>query len=462
MNSNFTADDVVRLFRSEAARRNGTAATAERAQPVNLPRARDLPSVRELSHGGAGRDGNTSVPAEASAASMLREWIEQIHSDLVALRNALQPLTMDLQMRANDLTEQLHRTRQEAMQHPEAFREIRWNLLNVTADVSTMAARLENVHGTVARISNRTAQVADANDRLASATQANADALAAAQTTSIAALGRVEDRVTNDAVYIKAQLSRLRAMLDEIKRPVSKAKRAGKEPAAATTATDGEIDAFYLAFENAFRGTRAEINQRLRVYLPFLAAVDSEKQRDFPVLDLGCGRGEWLELLTAAGFPKPRGVDLNASMVEQCTLRGLDAIRADALEHLRSADDDSYAAITSYHLIEHLPFRALLEFVRQILRVLRPGGVTILETPNPRNILVGASDFFRDMTHNHPIHPDTIRFTLETSGFAEVRCYFLRDAADGRAAIPQEDFVFSDLQSYVDVPRDYAVVARKA
>jgi O-antigen chain-terminating methyltransferase len=180
------------------------------------------------------------------------------------------------------------------------------------------------------------------------------------------------------------------------------------------------------------------------------------------LLDVGCGRGEWLELLSDVGLGTPSGVDLNVSMVEQCVGAGLDVVHGDGVEYLRSRGDESLAGVTSFHLIEHLPFHALFAFLREIHRTLRTGGIAILETPNPRNILVGASDFFRDMTHNHPVHPDTLQFALQTIGFADVQCVFLRDDGDGRSAIPQSEFAFRDLQAYVDVPRDYAVVARKA
>lgn len=477
MKSNSTADDLVRLFRSEAAKRHdGAAAPAEPPPRLNLPAIRHLPSVRELA--GKHALSNGDAPSR-EAALAFAEWIEQIHGDVAALRTALQPLTEDLQLRANDLTEQLYLWRREVMERTEELRQTRWDLMDVAEDVRTLNARLEKLYGEMAQVSGRTDQLSAeaaslgghlvrANEKIsdtamatARATQTNSDALAAAQATAHAALGRLDERVANDAVYTKAQLSRLRAVLDEVKRPAAKATRRANKGIAEPVKADADVDAFYLAFENEFRGKRTEIKKRLKVYLPSLAAADV-RGSDAAVLDLGCGRGEWLELLQKEGIGGALGVDLNAAMVEQCAGRGLDVVRADAVEHLRSVTDDSFAAVSSFHLIEHLPFRVLLDFLREILRALRPGGLTILETPNPRNILVGASDFFRDMTHNHPIHPDTIRFTLETIGFANVRCYFLQDGAKGRTAIAQEDFVFSDLQSYVDVPRDFAVIARKA
>ncbi|MDQ6623562.1 MAG: class I SAM-dependent methyltransferase, partial [Verrucomicrobiota bacterium] len=196
-------------------------------------------------------------------------------------------------------------------------------------------------------------------------------------------------------------------------------------------------------------------------YLPFLEAAKISGA-DGGVLDLGCGRGEWLELLRERGIEHGSGVDLSAAMVEQCNGRGLHATHADALHHLRTLPAESLEAISSFHLIEHLPLRSLLHLLGEIQRTLRPGGLVILETPNPRNILVGASDFYRDPTHNHPIHPETIRFVLETMGFAQVGCYFLRHAETGRVAVPESEFTFADLQAYVEVPRDFAVIARKA
>ncbi|MFN2476106.1 MAG: methyltransferase domain-containing protein [Chthoniobacterales bacterium] len=524
MNSNITADDLVRLFRSEALKRTERpAAPAEATPRLSLPRLHDLPEIRDLGSDAAASNGQTVV--------RLSQSIEQVHSDLAALRSALRPLIEDFQLRANDLTEQLYRSRNEATEQWEAVREARWDLMNlaedlttttagadklrgevaravmdVTAntagvqalhndiaplvdgypqlrgevaqsasDVSSNATAVQALRGEIARLADESAQMQEATSRLEARTTTVDRGVAAANETATelalqmtrssqvnaGAVSRLEERVENDAVYLKAQLSRLTALLDNVKRPAAKRSPRGAKAQLQSAEVDADFDAFYLAFENEFRGRRSEIKSRLAVYLPFLNAAAVPK-KEGSILDLGCGRGEWLELLKENKFRGGSGVDLNGAMVEQCAARGLAVIHADAIEHLRSQKNDSLAAVTSFHLIEHLAFRELMELLREIHRVLQPGGLAILETPNPRNILVGASDFFRDLTHNHPVHPDTIRFTLQTIGFAEVRCYFLGDDANGRSAIPDKDFVFRDLQSYVEVPRDFAAIAHKA
>jgi SAM-dependent methyltransferase len=226
-----------------------------------------------------------------------------------------------------------------------------------------------------------------------------------------------------------------------------------------TTEKDHSNDAFYLAFENKFRGTQSNIRQRVLVYLPWIKKARAGS-RNAPVLDLGCGRGEWLEVLREKKLVG-RGVDFNEFMVAECAERGLAVEQADVLVYLGSLPANSQGAITAFHLIEHLPFRTLLKLFAESLRVLRPGGVCIFETPNPRNILVGACDFYLDMTHENPIHPDSITFALDLLGFREAACYFLSENEDGRVAIPIGEFTFDKLESYVTVPRDFAVIARK-
>jgi len=136
------------------------------------------------------------------------------------------------------------------------------------------------------------------------------------------------------------------------------------------------------------------------------------------MLDLGCGRGEWLELASENGFTA-EGVDLNAIMVAECKGRGF-PITDDALEYLRSLPAKSRGVITAFHLIEHLEFRMLVELLRESLRVLRPDGLAIFETPNPDNVLVGSNRFHSDPTHRHPLPKEYTSFLLRSVGFTDV------------------------------------------
>jgi O-antigen chain-terminating methyltransferase len=173
--------------------------------------------------------------------------------------------------------------------------------------------------------------------------------------------------------------------------------------------------AFYSAFEDRFRGSSEEVARRQSNYLPILDKAGVLRS-GAPVLDIGGGRGEWLRLLEQHGYAV-RGVDLNEEFVLRCQRQGLDVVRGEATQYLRSRPADDFAAITAFHVVEHLPFSGLLELVGEIHRALRPGGIMIVETPNPENLVVGAHTFHLDPSHLAPIPPDLLLFLTEQAGF---------------------------------------------
>jgi O-antigen chain-terminating methyltransferase len=177
----------------------------------------------------------------------------------------------------------------------------------------------------------------------------------------------------------------------------------------------------YLELERGFRGTEAEIEERLVRYLPYLEGKGA-------VVDLGCGRGEGLAVLRRHGIPA-RGVDGSGEMVARCRERGLEAVAGDVCEHLaeiaRSAPG-SLGGVVSFHVIEHLPPPALDRLVRLAWRALAPGGVLVLETPNPLSLVVAARNFWLDPTHVRPVHPATLRLLLEVAGFDPIERLDLR------------------------------------
>jgi len=174
----------------------------------------------------------------------------------------------------------------------------------------------------------------------------------------------------------------------------------------------------YLDLERRFRGTEEEIAERLRPYLPYLEGRGE-------VLDLGCGRGEALAILSERGVAA-RGVDSSASMVEECQRKGLSAARGDLLDELARAPEGSLGGVVSFHVIEHLPSQAVDRLVRLAWRALVPGGVLILETPNPLSLVVAARNFWLDPTHRRPVHPDTLRLLFQVAGFEPVERIDLR------------------------------------
>jgi|TARA_R100000935_G_scaffold6374_1_gene13932 SAM-dependent methyltransferase len=178
------------------------------------------------------------------------------------------------------------------------------------------------------------------------------------------------------------------------------------------------MDSFYHKLENKYRGTTSDIRNRLRIYLPDVESAVL-RTRGKPVMDIGCGRGEWLGLLDDADIAAI-GIDTNPVQIADVQDKGLDARHGDARSALLKAEDNSLACITAHHLVEHLPFEEVLWIAREAMRVLAPGGLLLFETPNVRNVLVGATSFHNDPTHLHPMTAPVMNVLFDTVGFYPV------------------------------------------
>lgn len=272
-------------------------------------------------------------------------------------------------------------------------------------------------------------------------------------------LESLEQRHTSDSAFIKAELSRQSALVYKLLDQTSAGTPATRKKAAATQPNETaahRLDAFYFSFENQFRGPREEIKRRMRFYLPLVEKCRAGT-RGRPILDLGCGRGEWLELLKQKKLAAT-GVDLNEAMIDQCKERRLTVVQADAVEVLRQLPDNSHGAITGFHIIEHLPLDTLVNLIAETFRVLQPGGLAIFESPNCKNLTVGACSFYIDPTHRNPVFPETARFILETKGFERVTLEYLS---------PVETSEISDVDGHPVLrellygPRDFGVIGYK-
>lgn len=240
-----------------------------------------------------------------------------------------------------------------------------------------------------------------------------------------------------------------------------------RSPSPHTDAAPAGMDQLYASFEDQFRGSRDDITSRLKPYLPLLLDRNLGGESS-PVLDLGCGRGEWLELLRDNGL-HARGIDLNEIFLEECRERGLEVAAGDALEQLRAQPDASLGAVTAFHLVEHLPFAYLLELIDEVVRVLKPGGLALFETPNPENLLVSTCFFYADPTHRNPLFAPTLQFLAEQRGLARVEvrpmnAHLLHGLlGDGVAHLsPESHPLLSILKRHLTAAPDFALVGWKA
>jgi SAM-dependent methyltransferase len=188
-------------------------------------------------------------------------------------------------------------------------------------------------------------------------------------------------------------------------------------PARTTTTTTTEtsseaLSAKYVGFEDQFRGAPEEIAARQREYVEIFAGASD-------VLDIGCGRGEFLALLKERGV-QARGIDVNDSMVEVCLQKGLDASKADALGYLRAQPAGSLGGLLAAQVVEHLDPAYLTNLLDAAYAALRPGAPIVLETINPACWFAFFESYVRDITHVRPLHPDTLKFLLQASGFGGV------------------------------------------
>ncbi len=228
----------------------------------------------------------------------------------------------------------------------------------------------------------------------------------------------------------------------------------------------GLSDHAYYRFEDLYRD-EAEVREAQRIYLPYF-----EGRRN--VLDLGCGKGEFLELLRAEGI-EAYGVDLNEQMVRVCQEKGLQVEKAEALAHMAGLPDESLGGLFAAHLIEHLSEAALRELVRLAQAKLQPGACLAFETPNPLCLWALVNYFYLDMAHIKPVHPQAISFLLETYGFQEIEVRYLHPVPEGVRMALLPDAVGTDWQELTALLNtnfrrlndllfghaDYAVIARK-
>lgn len=225
----------------------------------------------------------------------------------------------------------------------------------------------------------------------------------------VESLGQTLHDIDRQGIFLK---NRLAAILEKV------AGAQGGAAARAAVSERAKLDSHdYTLFENLHRGSREEIKKRLSVYAGWFKGADG-------VLDVGCGRGELLEILCSAGI-KASGVDINEEMAAECGRIGLSAVSEDAIVYLGSLKDGSLGGVAAVQFIEHLPVETMTEFFRLAFNKLKPGGIIAAETVNPTCLTTFCGAFYLDMSHTKPVHPLAVQFLLERIGFSEVRIEYL-------------------------------------
>jgi SAM-dependent methyltransferase len=244
-----------------------------------------------------------------------------------------------------------------------------------------------------------------------------------------------------------AARERAERLLREAEERLLRLERRPSTAAPATIATQPKADALpdYFAFESKMRGSTEHVSRGQRAY------VDDFRDAA-PVLDVGCGRGEFLALLREAGI-QARGIDADADMVAYARGEGLDVEQADALDHLTGVADGSLGGVFMAQVVEHLPPGALVRLLELVHQKLRPGGILVAETINPLSPLA-LRNYFADLTHAQPLVPETLEQLARHAGFADTELRYANAPEPAEGADPR-------LNEIVFAPLDYALIARR-
>jgi O-antigen chain-terminating methyltransferase len=295
-----------------------------------------------------------------------------------------------------------------ALDHQRDFNSVLVQILNgYVEETSRLHAHLREVVGTLVRYLQQVLPLVDARDRVATTLATSRAELV------LEAFDRRQESLGRRIEGLLALRDRLETVSEEVHGLRETLSAGAPPPAVAAAAVRAAEDAGYSAFENRFRGRPEELRERLSSYVAMFEGLA-------PVVDLGCGRGEFLELLKAKGVAA-RGVEANAHAAADCRARGLDVSQGDLVDFLRGQEEGSLGGVFAAQVAEHLPPRALQSLLSEAHRALRPGGLLALETVNPRSVVGLLEVFNRDLTHEKPLHPDTLSFLAAAAGFTDVR-----------------------------------------
>lgn len=332
---------------------------------------------------------------------------------------------------------------------------------NLLATIERRATDLAMAQLTPLREELSTAS-AHAENRLVSlndALVAYVDAKQLQNSESISAFVRQQAKILEKQSEILAEFRR---SLDALRRQLSSASVVQNKGSNIVTTAEPLAspidDAMYVSLENHFRGSRDLVAERQRDYLPKLPTVISSSA---PLIDLGCGRGEWLKVAKESGLPAI-GVDSNSVCIAECLEENLEVVQEDILSFLRNRQDASVGAYTMFQVLEHFPFPILLEALREIRRTLVPGGRLIAEVPNAKNLRVSAGTFWIDPTHQRPLFPELLLFLASEVGFSQTESHYANNLSPEFDLSGLPDGAQQALQRVleaIDGPGDFALIA---
>ena len=277
----------------------------------------------------------------------------------------------------------------------------------------------------------------------------------------IAALFKRAENAENGFTDLRALYEQIAKQNAAIKNAVALA--ANSKTKAPTILKNFFDNSFYAKYEDTFRGSEKIVKKRLQYYINKIKNIKSS-DKNF-ILDVGCGRGEFVDLLIKNNF-HAKGIDINSIAVQQAVDNNLPVENADLFAFLNKRKENSLAAVSAFHVIEHLRHNDLISFFRLAFDKIQPSGKLLLETPNMLNLFVAACDFYKDPTHIRPLHPATLQFYLQEIGFKKVEVNFLHPFSEKEGlkilkSASATNSNFKKLNELIFGARDCSIIAEK-
>lgn len=272
------------------------------------------------------------------------------------------------------------------------------------------------------------------------------------------------DQYGNDIDKMIVQVSNLKAATSSMKPAVAETneeKQQDTNAGEAVLGADSYYSIDYFDFENRFRGSREHVKNVQRVYLPYFKDCEN-------VVDIGCGRGEFVELLAENGIGI-KGVDLYLPYVEYGKMNGLPVFHGDGIEFLKQ--QEQVDGIFVGQVVEHISVQQIIELCAVAYEKLTDGSYLIMETPNPTSLAIYTESFYRDPSHNKPVHPETLKYIVEKRGFSDVQILYtessrlpyripkISDENEGREH--EFDMAMQRVENLLYGSQDYAIIAKK-